>query len=138
MRSQTLEPGEGITEFAAELRKLARAAYPDFDEATRDRLTLEKFITCVPTQMRFDLMDREPEDLHEAVNCTKKFSMRQKIIQKSETDNKLVQVQNELEQLRKQLNQTQLQQSQRNERPAYTNRPFPRNQPRWHDSRTPQ
>ena len=128
MRSRTSEP-EGITEFAAELRKLARPAYPDFDEAARDRLTLQKFISCVPTQMRLDLMDKEPEDLHEAVNCAKEFSMREKkIIQKSDNENRLVQVQNEIKELRKLLNKTQL--TQRNERPIYTNHPFTRNQTR--------
>ena len=97
MRSRSLQPGEGIAGFAAELRKLARAAYPNFSEAARDRLALEKFISCVPTEMRLDLMNKEPEDLHEAVNCAKKFSMRQKIIQNSCNENRLVQMQNEIE-----------------------------------------
>jgi hypothetical protein len=105
LSQRRLKKDEPIGQFATDLRRLARAAYPTMDANNRDLITLETFIRGLPRELKKSLLDKEPENLDDAVLLTQKIIMRDRVLDQEDfyPSPKLEVLQNEVEALRAQI-----------------------------------
>ena len=124
-RNRKLRPDESYGTFAAELKRLARSAYPTFKPDALETMATEVFIAGLPQDIQLYILEKDPQTVDDALVLAEKAIMRQKLIQKPiEKDSTLEALQAQVNTLLavvtgiNQQNKQEIPQNARIERPA--------------------